>query len=96
MTHGTRRTHFLPGSTFVAVVVAGIWHLLCAREVRADAVLDWNQIALEATAAAPFDPPRESRRMRLVARCVTARARCRDRMTVCRHRINLQEDAAVD
>jgi hypothetical protein len=63
MTHGTRRGHFARGS---ALVAAGVFSLMCAGEVRADAVLDWNEIALQTTAAAPFDPPRESRAMAIV------------------------------
>jgi PAP2 superfamily len=66
MTHGTRRAYFLPGRALAAVLVAGWSTGFGAREVRADSVLDWNQIALEATAAAPFDPPRESRAMAMV------------------------------
>ena len=66
MTHGTRRGHFARGSALVAAIVGGVCLSMCAAEGRADAVLDWNQIALQTTAAAPFDPPRESRAMAIV------------------------------
>lgn len=40
--------------------------LLSAAIVRADAVLDWNTTALKTTAAAPFNPPLESRNLAIV------------------------------
>ena len=40
--------------------------LLGMTTARADAVLDWNVIALETTAAAPFNPPLESRNLAIV------------------------------
>ncbi len=56
-----RRAQYLPVSAVLAVL-----SLLGAGDARADPVLDWNQVALEATAAAPFDPPRESRTLAMV------------------------------
>lgn len=47
-------------------VGAGTALLLDAGIARGDAVLDWNEIALATTAAAPFDPPRESRSLAMV------------------------------
>ena len=44
-------------SAFIALSVA---------TVRADTVLDWNVIALKTTAAAPFNPPLESRNLAIV------------------------------
>jgi hypothetical protein len=40
--------------------------LLSVTTVRADAVLDWNVTALKTTAAAPFNPPVESRNLAIV------------------------------
>ena len=40
--------------------------LLDSAVVRADAVLDWNVIALKTTAAAPFNPPLEGRNLAIV------------------------------
>jgi hypothetical protein len=48
------------------ILALGAGLFLCAGIARADAVLDWNEIALEATAAATFDPPRESRALAIV------------------------------
>jgi len=42
------------------------WILLGAAVVRADTVLDWNITALKTTAAAPFNPPVESRNLAIV------------------------------
>lgn len=40
--------------------------LAVPRPARADAVLDWNVVALRTTAAAPFNPPVESRNLAIV------------------------------
>ena len=40
--------------------------LLSVTTVRADTVLDWNVTALKTTAAAPFNPPVESRNLAIV------------------------------
>src|SRR6266511_1862790 len=56
-----RSAQYLPVSAVIAVL-----SLFGAGDARADPVLDWNQVALEATAAAPFDPPRESRTLAMV------------------------------
>jgi len=52
----------------VALHTAGLSALilLCGRIVRADTVLDWNITALKTTAAAPFNPPLESRNLAIV------------------------------
>jgi PAP2 superfamily len=55
-----RAVHVLLG------VGAGASLVLGAGVARGDAVLDWNEISLKTTAAAPFDPPRESRSLALV------------------------------
>jgi hypothetical protein len=47
-------------STFILLI------LLSAAIARADAVLDWNITALKTTAAAPFNPPVESRNLAIV------------------------------
>ncbi len=61
MTRDAPRAQTLPArAVLVLLAVVG------AGEARADAVLDWNQIALQTTAAAPFDPPRESRTLAIV------------------------------
>jgi len=40
--------------------------LLSLAAARADTVLDWNIVALRTTAAAPFNPPVESRNLAIV------------------------------
>jgi hypothetical protein len=52
----------------VALRATGLsaWILLGAVIVRADTVLDWNITALKTTAAAPFNPPLESRNLAIV------------------------------
>lgn len=52
----------------VAVQALGLSALimLSVATVRADTVLDWNVIALKTTAAAPFNPPLESRNLAIV------------------------------
>ena len=45
---------------------AGVGLLLLASSVRADVVSDWNVTALRTTAAAPFNPPLESRNLAIV------------------------------
>jgi hypothetical protein len=45
--------------------VGGLF-LLCAVIIQADSVLDWNIVALKTTAAAPFNPPLESRNLAIV------------------------------
>lgn len=66
MTHGTRGAQTLPRSIFLAVLAVLVVVVSGARAAHADAVRDWNQIALGTTAAAPFDPPRESHAMAIV------------------------------
>jgi hypothetical protein len=53
--------------TFVLVAFGLITLTLSSpQSVRADAVLDWNVIALETTASGPFNPPLESRNLAIV------------------------------
>jgi hypothetical protein len=61
---GTIRTTFLPSGARVALAAAAL--SLLAPVARADAVLDWNAIALRTTAAGPFDPPLETRSLAMV------------------------------
>src|SRR4051812_10636194 len=51
-------------ATGLLVLVASL--LLDAVVASADAVLDWNIIALKTTAAAPFNPPLETRNLAIV------------------------------
>jgi hypothetical protein len=52
----------------VALRTTGLsaWILLSGIIVRADTVLDWNITALKTTAAAPFNPPLESRNLAII------------------------------
>ena len=47
-------------------VVASVLILLGTAVTYADSVIDWNVIALKTTAAAPFNPPLESRNLAIV------------------------------
>jgi hypothetical protein len=48
------------------MVALAAWPLLDPVFAHADVVLDWNVVALRTTAAAPFNPPLESRNMAIV------------------------------
>jgi hypothetical protein len=68
MTEKKLGTKVLWNMLSVAVRAFGLSALiiLSVATVRADTVLDWNVIALKTTAAAPFNPPLESRNLAIV------------------------------
>jgi hypothetical protein len=52
--------------TALTLLALCAWPLLTPSLARADVVLDWNIVALRTTAAAPFNPPLESRNVAIV------------------------------
>jgi hypothetical protein len=68
MTEKKLGTNVLWNMLSVAVRAIGLSALimLSVATVRADTVLDWNVIALKTTAAAPFNPPLETRNLAIV------------------------------
>jgi hypothetical protein len=68
MTEKKLGTKVLWNMNSVAVRAIGLSALimLSVATVRADTVLDWNVIALKTTAAAPFNPPLETRNLAIV------------------------------
>jgi hypothetical protein len=50
----------------LGILAVCAWPLLNPCAARADVVLDWNVVALRTTAAAPFNPPLESRNVAIV------------------------------
>jgi hypothetical protein len=54
------------GLSLRAVGLSSLLMMLSVANIRADTVLDWNVIALKTTAAAPFNPPVETRNLAIV------------------------------
>lgn len=68
MTEKKRGTELLPSTLHFGLRAIGLSALifLSAATARPDTVLDWNVVALKTTAAAPFNPPLESRNLAIV------------------------------
>ena len=70
------------------ILVLSAWPLLNPCVAHADVVLDWNTLALQTTAAAPFNPPLESRNLAIVhtrSACTPRAARRRGPLLPRRH-----------
>ena len=59
-------------STVLRALAATTCIAVSVGTVRADAVLDWNVIALQTTAAAAFNPPVETRNLAIVHAAISA------------------------
>jgi hypothetical protein len=61
--HAEVRSGWIKRGAVLRAIGVSALILLGAAIIQADSVLDWNVIALNTTAAAPFNPPLESRNL---------------------------------